>query len=156
MADQPYYARELMISKVVTLSSEMDVFDAIGILLKNKISGAPVVDAGGHYVGVFSERNCLSMLVNAAYEQLPTTDLSAFVTKDAPTIDESADILAISQVFLNENCRRLPVLKDGNLVGQVSRRDVLRVIHAQMKRADSPSTQLLYLSSLLSREDSPV
>jgi predicted transcriptional regulator len=156
MAKQPYYAHELMIAKVVTLSTKMDVFDAIGVLLKNKISGAPVVDAQGHYVGVFSERNCLSMLVNAAYEQLPTSELSAFVTKDARTIEESTDVLAIAQIFLSDNCRRLPVLRKGELVGQVSRRDVLKVIHAQVTQADSPSSQLLYLSSLLSRDESPV
>jgi CBS domain-containing protein len=145
-----------MVAKVVTLSAEMDVFDAIGVLLKRKISGAPVVDAEGHYLGAFSERNCLSMLVYAAYDQLPTTDLSAFVTSDARTIEETTDVLTIAQIFLSDNCRRLPVLRDGELVGQVSRRDVLKVIHAQVTAAESPTAQLLYLSSLLSREDSPV
>lgn len=156
MSKTPYYAHELMVRKLVTLKTEMDVFDAIGVLLKHKISGAPVVDSFGRYVGVFSERNCLSMLVNAAYDQLPTTELRAFVSTDATTIEESTDVLAIAQIFLSNNCRRLPVLRDGELVGQVSRRDVLKVIHAQITTKEGPSAQLLYLSSLVSREESPV
>jgi CBS domain-containing protein len=156
MADRPHSASDLMVTRVITLSSDMDVFDAIGVLLKRKISGAPVVDPTGHYIGVFSERNCLSMLVYAAYDQMPTTELRAFVTEDARTIEESTDILTIAQIFLSDNSRRLPVLRAGELVGQVSRRDVLKAIHSQVTSSESPGSQLLYLSSLLERAESPV
>ncbi len=119
-------------------------------------AGVPVVDAAGKYVGVFSERNCLTMVVNAAYDQLPSTRVEAFMVTDNPTISEDDDVFSIAQVFTKTYARRLPVLRGGELVGQVSRRDVLAAIHKAVKGVDNPQSQLLYLSSLTSRDQSPV
>jgi CBS domain-containing protein len=116
-----------MPSKLVTLSPEMDVFDAIGRLLKNRISGAPVVDAKGDYLGVFSEKYSMSVLIQGAYEQLPSTGLRAFMNTDPDrTITETTDVLRCAEIFLKTIFRRLPVLRGRKVVGQVSRRDVLR------------------------------
>ena len=152
----PFQASEIMARRLITLRPNMDIFEAIGILLKHRISGAPVVDEYGNYVGVFSESNCLSMLVNAAYDQLPTTELFAFVTTDAPTITEETDVLTMAQLFLHSNTRRLPVLRDRELVGQVSRRDVVRAVHDRVMKSDTHGSQLLYLSSVLGRDEAPV
>ena len=51
MTKQPTMARDIMATKLITLTPEMDVFDAIDRLLKNHISGAPVVDESGSHVG---------------------------------------------------------------------------------------------------------
>jgi len=152
----PYYAREIMTRRLITLNPAMDVFEAIDVLLKNRISGAPVVDDNGQYVGVFSERDSLNMLVTAAYEQLPTTQVEGFINRENPTIEEHTDVLTIAQIFLNSHARRLPVLKDGVLVGNVSRRDVLRAIHGAVMKSENPTSQLLYLSSLISIEQAPM
>lgn len=150
------HARDIMTTRLVTLRAETDVFEAIELLLKNRISGAPVVNASGDYLGVFSERNCLSIVVNSAYDQLPSTEVSGCLTTDNPTITEETDVLSIAQVFLKSNARRLPVLLDGKLVGQVSRRDVLRGIHQATATAANSSQQLLYLSSLVAADQAPV
>ena len=56
-------AKDFMVTRLVTLSPELDVFDAVRLLLKNRISGAPVVDAKGHYLGIFSEKCCMQILL---------------------------------------------------------------------------------------------
>lgn len=150
------HARDIMTRKLVTVNPDMDVFDAIGLLIKHKISGVPVVDSSGQYVGVFSERNCLNMVVSAAYDQLPSTRVGAFMVTDNPTIVENDDVFSVAQVFTKTYARRLPVLRGGELIGQVSRRDVLSAIHGAVKGADNPESQLLYLSSLTSRDEAPV
>ena len=48
-------ARDIMVTKLVTLLPEQDVFLGIETLIRHKISGAPVVDDGGNLIGVFSE-----------------------------------------------------------------------------------------------------
>jgi CBS domain-containing protein len=58
-------ASDLMTTKLVTLSPCCDVFSAIDLLLKNRISGAPVVDEAGDFLGVFSERSAMEVVVNA-------------------------------------------------------------------------------------------
>lgn len=153
----PLVAKDIMVTRLVTLSPRMDVFEAIGLLLKHRISGAPVVDEQQNYLGVFSERSSLSVLVEAAYDGLPTTEVFAFMDVEARTITEETDLLTIAQIFLNTHARRLPVVREGKLVGQISRRDVLRAAFGLMTQTPPDREKaLLYLSSLVAREEAPI
>lgn len=119
-------ACDVMQSKLVTLTPEMDVFDAIGYLLKNRISGAPVVDSQGDFVGVFSEKGSMDVVIESAYSQLPTTRVRSFMDADrGRVIHEHTDLLTIARIFLETPYRRLVVLRDDKVLGQISRRDVL-------------------------------
>ncbi len=149
-------ARDFMTTRLITLSPRMDVFEAINLLLRNKISGAPVVDQEGKYIGIFSEKCCMSVLVDAAYEQLPTNEVFAFVDSDARTVTPETDLLSIAQLFLSTHYRRLPVLDGDRLVGQVSRRDVIRVAMEKLHAPPSRQRTLLYLSALVERVDAPL
>lgn len=152
----PPCAKDVMVTNLVTLSPDMDVFDAISLLLRHRISGAPVIDSAGNYLGVFSERCSMSVLLKAAYEQLPTSDVQAFMDADAPTIEEETDLLTIAHDFFYTQSRRFPVLRDGKVVGQVSRRDVLRAVHQMTEVAPTREAALLYLSSLVERDEAPI
>jgi predicted transcriptional regulator len=156
MTRNPVLAKEIMVTKLVTLSPSMDAFEAIDLLLKYRISGAPVVDPERNYLGVFSERCCMSLLVEGAYQQLPSIQVYAYMDTQAQTIDEDMDLLSIAQIFLNTHARRLPVLEDGKLVGQISRRDVLKAIHAISAVTSNEDSALLYLSSLVERNNAPI
>ena len=79
-------ARDFMVTRLVTLKPEMDVLDAVRMLLKNRISGAPVVASDGKYLGVFSEKCSMHVLLDAAYEQLPSNDVRSFMDTQPRTI----------------------------------------------------------------------
>ena len=145
-----------MVTKLVTLRPGMDIFEAIDLLIKNRISGAPVIDHQRNYLGIFSERCCMNILVEAAYDQLPTSQIDGFVDRNAATISEEADLFTVAHIFRDTHFRRLPVLRDGILVGQVSRRDVLKAIHEVIKPSVGHESALLYLSSLLERDQQPI
>lgn len=150
-------AKDIMVTKLITLAPDIDVFDAIGLLIKNRISGAPVVDKDGTFIGVFSEKDCLSVLMDAIYGQVPTAQIFGFVRTNAKTVAEDTDLLSIAQEFLNNPFRRLPVLRDGKLIGQISRRDLLKAAHATMTQADKKKENpLLYLSSIIDRNEAPI
>jgi CBS domain-containing protein len=151
-------ARDCMVKKLVTLRPELDVMDAIALLLRNRISGAPVVDADGNYLGVFSEKCSLHVLMDAAYEQLPSNEVRMFMDTEAQTIEPDTHLLSIAQLFLLTPFRRLPVLENGRLLGQVSRRDVLRAALDSLRKAPSreEGSTLLYLSALVERHEAPL
>ena len=150
-------ARDFMITKLVKLKPDMDVFDGVRLLLKNRISGAPVVDADGTYIGVFSEKCSMHVLLDAAYENLPTNEVKAFMDTDAQTIKPDTQLLSIAQLFLLSSYRRLPVVDDdGKLLGQVSRRDVLKAAMQSIDKRPAKEKSLLYLSALVERQDAPV
>lgn len=120
-------AKDFMMTKLVTLSPEMDVFNAIGQLLLKRISGAPVLDSGGNLLGVFSEKTSMKVLISAAYDQMPTTRVEAFMNDDFKrVIDDGVPLVEVAQMFVDTPYRRLEVVRDGKLLGQISRRDVLR------------------------------
>lgn len=144
-----------MATKLITLSPDKDVFDAIGILVKNKISGAPVTDKDGKLLGVFSEKSVMRILMDAACEQTPTNQIRAFMDTTPHTIDENMQLISIAQVFLTTPRRRLPVINDGKLVGQVSRRDVVKAAYDISKLHKCPEKTLLYISALRNMDEAP-
>lgn len=157
MNKTPTVARDIMVTRLITLEPEMDVFDAIDRLIKNKISGAPVVSADGKFVGVFSEQCSISLLVAATYDGIPTNRIEPFIERTMVTVSPETDLLTIAEKFINSNQRRLPVLDGGRLVGQISRRDVLKAAHALLQQApQADESSLLYLSGVVERKDAPI
>lgn len=150
-------AKDIMVTRLVTIDPEMDVLDAVRLLVKHQISGAPVVDRNGNFMGVFSEKCSMHVILDAAYEQLPTNQVKAFLDVDPKTIAPDTDLLNIAQVFLLTSYRRLVVLdENGRLVGQVSRRDVLRAALDMVDHVPMHEKSLLYLSAIFERHDAPL
>jgi CBS domain-containing protein len=124
-------AREIMTTRLVTVQPDLPIFGAIRILLRNQISGAPVVDASGALVGMLSELDCLKVLANGEfYDDDPSEKgiVRNYMTRVTQSIDPESDIYTLAQYFLNHTVRRLPVVRGSRLLGQISRRDVLRTI----------------------------
>ena len=151
-------ARDFMVTDVITVSPATDVIDAVRLLLEHHISGAPVVDATGKYLGVFSEKCSMHVLLDAAYDQLPVQDVRSFMDAEAQTIAPETHLLSIAQVFLLTPYRRLPVLEDGKLVGLVTRRDVMKCWMRLIDLAPSDSREmtLIYFSAMFERQEAPL
>jgi len=122
-------AEDCMVREVITVGPETDAYDAIALLLKHRISGTPVVDDLGKLVGMLSERDCLKTLLDAQYHNLPTALVRDLMSTDLHTVTPDTGMLKIAELFVHGKLRRLPVVDKGRLVGQLSRRDVLRAIH---------------------------
>ena len=58
--------------------------------------------------------------------------VSTFMNKQPRTITEDTDYLSMAEIFLNTNNRRLPVLDEGKLIGQISRRDLLKAVYEML------------------------
>ena len=74
--------------------------------------------------------------------------VSAYMDTEAPTINEETDLLRIAQIFRETSARRLPVVGEGRLMGQISRRDLLHAINDLIAHSPKRENTLLYLSSL--------
>jgi len=121
--------RDYMAGRLVTFKPEMDVLDALHELVKHRIAGAPVVDDHGVLIGMLSELDCLKIALNAGYYGDSGGPVSEYMTPDVETIDAEMSIIDLAQKFLKCGYRRFPVLRNNRLVGQISRRDVLRALN---------------------------
>lgn len=146
-------ARDIMSTKVITVTPDQDLFDVIGLLVKHKISGAPVVDGAGQYLGIFSERSSISLLLDAIERGTPTNRIEPFIDKGGPTVTPETDLLTMAQMLRDTHYRRLAVLKQDRVVGIISRRDILRAVHALMAQPVITESSTLYLSAVRSREE---
>ena len=124
-------AEDVMTREVVTFTPETDLYSAMSVLLTREYSGASVVDSAGILVGVLSEKDCLRVIAGEVVERLPEGRVGDYMSRDPVTVSPSTSLYDIVAIFLNRHVRRLPVVgPDDRLVGQISRRDVLRAIES--------------------------
>lgn len=116
------------VNNMVTFGPSQLIQDVIAKIIETKISGAPVVDDTRHMVGIISEKDCLRVIVDEAYHNLPTKTrtVSDYMTVNVKTLSPKTNVVEAAIEFLNSTVRRFPVIENGMLIGQVSRRDILR------------------------------
>lgn len=116
-----------MMDKVfTTLKPDMPICEAVDILMKKKMTGAIVVDDKNNLVGILSEKDCLRILLYDTFHDEPNSQVKHLMHTDPITVPSDQDIISTAQLFLNSTFRRLPVVDGGKLVGQITRRDILR------------------------------
>lgn len=120
--------KDYMTGKLVTFHPDTDVLDAIHELVRNNIAGAPVVDDSGELVGMISELDCMKIALQANYHGDWGGPVSDYMTSDAQTVDGNMSIVDLAQRFMDTGFRRFPVVLEQRLIGQISRRDVLRAL----------------------------
>ena len=128
---------DYMTTKLITLDKDMNVFYAIGMLLNNSISGAPVIDENKKLIGILSEKDCLRILADESYSDMNFANtillgrgtVESFMTKKVFSVPSNTDLHSVAEIFLKNNYRRLPVLDGETIVGQISRRDLLKAIN---------------------------
>ena len=122
-----------MAKTLTTFRPDTDVLDAVHELVTHRIAGAPVVDSDGNLIGVLSELDCMQVALNAGYHGNWGGPVSEFMSDDVQTVDAEMNIIDLAQVFVNSKFRRFPVMDGNRLIGQISRRDVLRALQELAK-----------------------
>ncbi|PSB16114.1 CBS domain-containing protein [Phormidesmis priestleyi ULC007] len=118
-------ARELMSSPVRTIRPDTTIDEAQRILLRYGHSGLSVVDANDQLVGIISRRD----LDIAFYHGFGHAPVKGYMTTNLKTIAPDARLPEIESLMVTYDIGRLPVLDQGQLVGIVTRTDVLRQLH---------------------------
>jgi CBS domain-containing protein len=120
--------RDHMDTVLHCVGPDTPILDAVDFLLEHHVTGAPVIDAAGHLVGMLSERDCLKLLAKGVDENLRHRTVKELMISEVVSIPPDMDIYWVAGIFLNSTVRRLPVVEDGKLVGAITRFDILRVI----------------------------
>lgn len=130
-ASQPM-AEQIMTRRLVTLSPETMLEQATRTLLENQVSNAPVVNVDNDrriLVGFISERDCLEYLANEIFFANPDQTVAAVMKRHPVCVSPNTDVFTLASIFTQHNYRQLPVVaEDHELVGIVSRRDVLQAL----------------------------
>ena len=141
-------ARDIMTQKVATTRPDSNLTDAIAIMLEHHVSGLPVVDDGGQLVGVLTEDDLLrrtetgteqthhrwwrfvmgSGHLAAEYVRTHSRFVADLMTREPISAGEDTPLDELVALMERHRIKRLPILRDGALVGIVSRADLIRLL----------------------------
>ena len=151
-ADQP--VTDVMTSPVLSLRPEQTLDEALALLAERGISGAPVVDAEGRFVGLLDDTDLImsearlhaptTIEILGAYFRLPgeshrfTEDLKAALGRtvgdamdeEARTVGVDATVGDVATIIIDREASRVPVIDaDGRPVGIVTRGDLVKGLY---------------------------
>ncbi|MBC8355971.1 MAG: CBS domain-containing protein [Planctomycetes bacterium] len=127
-----YQVKDIMTDRTVVVGPETMIDEAIDLLLDHRISGLPVVDDEGLLLGVITEIDVIDLVYEADIEGSLVSD---YMTRDARSLDVEASLDDAATIFSTNTIRRIPIVRDGRLVGIVSRRDLIRFVREVRKQA---------------------
>jgi CBS domain-containing protein len=133
MISKSIVVKDYMTRSLVTFKPETEVLDAVHELVKRRIAGAPVVDDSGSLIGMLSELDCMKIALHAGYHGDWGGPVSDYMSDGVETVDAEMSIVDLAQTFLDTKFRRFPVVDKNRLIGQISRRDVLRALEQLAK-----------------------
>ena len=128
-------AVDIMSRPAVTVEPVATVKEAARLMSERHLSGLPVVEAGGGLVGMVTEADLLRLEMGTE----PRTQITSLpdhaprrvedvMSRAVVTVEEDTDLGVCVQRMLAAGVKRVPVLRDGAVVGVLSRHDVMRVV----------------------------
>ena len=147
---------DVMTRDVITVSPETPIHKAARLMVEHSVSGLPVVH-DGRLVGIISEGDLILRLkphekkpgwhkffedggrLAREYRKAVGTTVGDVMTRSVVSISPVFGIATAAAILTNRNIRRLPVVRDGQLVGIVSRGDLVKALAASESAMTSRS-----------------
>jgi CBS domain-containing protein len=146
--DMNMQVRDVMTRTVVSVRANQSIVDAVQLMLQNRISGLPVVDAADKLVGIVTEGDFLRRGETGTERQRPRwleflagpgrlaaeyvhtagRTVEEVMTPDPCTVSEDDSLETVVELMERRHVKRLPVLRQGRLVGIVSRANIMAAL----------------------------
>ena len=120
--------RDFMAQHYATVNPDQSLAAAVRIIIEYHQSAAPVVNAQQQLIGFLSEADCVRATLLEGYFNEGVALVKDQMTAALDTVSPDEEISSVSEIFLNNNRRMMPVVEAGVLVGIVSRQDILKAL----------------------------
>lgn len=152
-------AGDIMARRVVSIAPGATVLEAIELMLKNRISGLPVIDAAGALVGIVTEGDFLRRAETGTERKRPRwlefllgpnslakdyirshgRKVEEVMTRELVTVGEDAPLDEVVRIMERKRVKRLPVMRGQQLVGIVSRASLLHALATMSRDLPPPA-----------------
>jgi CBS-domain-containing membrane protein len=169
MEDRPMKARDVMVSPVVTVKPTCSVQEVAKLFLEHRISGVPVLDDQGKLVGIVSEGDLLHRVeagterqhswwlrivagdgtLAADYAKAHARKVADVMTRNVIAAAPETPLNEIAMLLEEHSIKRVPVVRDGQLVGIVSRANLVQAVASMRAPLDVPISDTKIRESLL-------
>ena len=166
-------AADVMTRDVAVVYPDTSLLDAVKLMAKRRISGVPVLDRGGTIVGMLSEGDLIRWHEGYTERQARWLDMLAEGTALAPefltgireqnrrvstvmsqgaiTVSETTPAREVARLMHANDIKRVPVLRDGKLVGIVARSDLVRALAEKLEGHEAAAERLTLNEALRRR-----
>lgn len=120
---------DYMTTKLITFKPEDSIQEVIEKLIKNRISGGPVINDHNELIGIISEGDCIKHISESKYYNMPmgsSHTVEKNMISEVETIDKDMNIFDAANKFISSRRRRFPIVENGKLIGQISQKDILK------------------------------
>jgi predicted transcriptional regulator len=118
------YVRDVMSTRLIAVRPEEPLKELAGILVRKRIGGVPVTDAEGHVLGIVSETDLQPTREGAPLR--PVRTAADVMTRPVITLTEENTVTQAARVLQRHRVKRAPVVRQGVVVGMITRSDLLR------------------------------
>lgn len=120
--------RDFMAKRYATVKPEQTLAASVRVLLEYHQSAVPVIDDQLQLVGLLSEADCMRNTLVEGYFNEGMTLVKDLMTQEPETVSPDLELSAVSERFLKNNRRMMPVVEAGTLVGILQRHDILKAL----------------------------
>jgi CBS domain-containing protein len=120
-----YEIRTIMSTDVVWVRRNTPVSEVIELLVAHDVTGIPVVNNDGTLAGIVTEKDLMGLLADGRSVSGRAED---YMTREVVCFEEDDDLIAVCECLVANDFRRVPILRQGKLVGIISRRDLIKYI----------------------------
>jgi CBS domain-containing protein len=151
--------RDVMTANVISVSAQATILEAARTMLRNRISGLPVVDAEGRLLGMVTEGDFLRRSeigterrrpkwlefvlgpgrMAEEYVHVAGRKIEDVMTRDPVVVGEDDDLQTMVELMERRRIKRLPVLRNGKIVGIVSRANLMRALVSLARTEEAPA-----------------
>lgn len=118
-------ASTMMKTDVITVTKGEDICEAMRIMVLNNVTGLPVVNNDGTVAGIITEKDVLKLLYSGPDK---SGTVEEFMTANVVCFEHDATLADIADCLMMNRFRRVPILRQGKLVGIISRKDIIKYI----------------------------
>ena len=113
----------VMVKDVFTVPETMQLDEVAKLMLDNGIGSVPVIDDDGKMVGIVSKADFVTLAVGIAFDKITVKEI---MTKDLTVVSPTERLVHARRLMIEDHVGRLPVLEDGELVGMLTSKDLMR------------------------------
>jgi CBS domain-containing protein len=137
---------DVMIRDVISVKQDTPIYEAMALMRKHNITGMPVIDDDMILVGVITEKDVLRLFCGDEEDNNKTVDF--FMTRPAVSYRVDESLQSVCDFMMVNYFRRVPVVsKKGNLVGIISRPDIIDYIIEQRQQNAQTHSKSSFIST---------
>jgi CBS-domain-containing membrane protein len=126
-------AKDVMSDGVISVNARANLLDAARLLVNGGVSAMPVIDDQGMMVGIVSEADLIRRMAaepdaGKVVADAKARQVSEIMTRDVVTAGEETSLRELANLMLSRNIKRVPILRDGSIVGIGIRIDLLQAV----------------------------